>query len=105
MLARGLALGMIRMAMCPERATELERAIFPDNAFVCRSDISLAVIHKLAPPRCPGPLRSLMNNCETDIRACFSIEPNPGLKPWAKHLSATSLRFSIEASASASKED
>jgi hypothetical protein len=26
-----------------------------------------AVIHKLAPPRCAGPLRSLMNNCETDI--------------------------------------
>jgi hypothetical protein len=26
-----------------------------------------AVIHKLAPPRYAGPLRSLMNNCETDI--------------------------------------
>jgi hypothetical protein len=31
-------------------------------------DISLAVIHKLTPPRFAGPLRSLMNNCETDIR-------------------------------------
>jgi hypothetical protein len=30
-----------------------------------------AVIHKLAPLRCvaAGPLRSLMNNCETDIGA------------------------------------
>jgi|ERR1700730_3194526 hypothetical protein len=34
-----------------------------------RPDISLAVIHKLTPLRWGGPLRSLMYNCETDIRA------------------------------------
>ena len=34
-----------------------------------------AVIHKLAPLRCvaAGPLRSLMNNCETDIRAAQDL--------------------------------
>jgi hypothetical protein len=38
-----------------------------------------AVIHKLAPLRCvaAGPLRSLMNNCETDIGAA------PDLPEWA----------------------
>ena len=34
-----------------------------------------AVIHKLAPLRCvaAGPLRSLMNNCETDIGAAQDL--------------------------------
>jgi hypothetical protein len=37
-------------------------------------DISFAVIHKLTSPRFAGPLRSLMNNCETDIRVLEVME-------------------------------